>query len=177
MVDVGHVDQVAAREGEIGGDPRPLGPHGLFHHLYQDLLPLLDQFGDHPRRQGGLGGDVANPLVHVVHVVGFDHVVRGLFPDVELMKGARRWGGGLVADVVDVEKGRLVQADVDERCLHPRQHLAHPPLVDVADGAPGAGAVDVDLGDHPVFHQGDPGLLGGGIDDQQGGHGELAISS
>ena len=38
--------QEAAGQGEIAGEPGPLGARGLLHHLHQHLLPGLQQLGD-----------------------------------------------------------------------------------------------------------------------------------
>ena len=50
----------------------------------------------------------------------------------------------LLADVGDVEEGVLLEADVDERGLHPRQDPRDAPLVDVADDAALLGLLDED---------------------------------
>ena len=59
-----------------------------------------------------------------------------------------------VDDVGDVEEAVALEADVDERRLHPRQHLRHASLVDVADDAPLALALDEDLGHQVILENG-----------------------
>src|SRR5262249_4481664 len=53
-------------------------------------------------------------------------------------------------DLVDVEEAVSLQADVDERRLHPGQDVVDLPLVDVADDRATAAALDVELGDLPL---------------------------
>src|SRR5262249_6788202 len=56
-----------------------------------------------------------------------------------------------------------LQADVDERGLHPGQDVVDLPLVDVADDRATAAALDVELGDLPLVARGRLlALLGGG---------------
>ncbi len=70
-----------------------------------------------------------------------------------------------------MQEGRLLQADVDEGGLHPGQDPDHPALVDVAHDPPAAGALDVDLLQEPVLHDGHPHLLRGDVDqDLSSGH-------
>jgi hypothetical protein len=54
-------------------------------------------------------------------------------------------------DVGGVEEGRALEADLDEGRLHPGQHARDLALVDVADEAPAARALDVDLLEHAVL--------------------------
>ena len=61
-------------------------------------------------------------------------------------------------DLVDVEEGVLLQADVDEGRLHPGQHVGDLAQVDVADDA-ALGSFDVEFDEFPVLEQGDPGLV------------------
>ncbi|MNT38204.1 hypothetical protein D3C72_1743890 [compost metagenome] len=55
------------------------------------------------------------------------------------------------ADFRGVDERRAVQADVDERRLHPRQHPYHLALVDVADYAAALRALDMHLLQHTVL--------------------------
>jgi hypothetical protein len=53
-------------------------------------------------------------------------------------------------DVVGVQEAVLVDSDVDERRLEPRQDVVYAALVDVPDDRARAAALDVDLADSPV---------------------------
>ncbi|MNF70837.1 hypothetical protein D3C84_527640 [compost metagenome] len=51
-----------------------------------------------------------------------------------------------------MDKGGAIQADVDEGCLHPRQHANHFTLVDVADDAAPLGALNMHFLKNTVLH-------------------------
>ncbi|MCY1443943.1 hypothetical protein D9M71_603860 [compost metagenome] len=55
-------------------------------------------------------------------------------------------------DFRGVDKGGAIQADVDEGCLHPRQHANHFTLVDVADDATPLGAFNMHFLKNTVLH-------------------------
>ena len=74
---------------------------------------------------------------------------------------------GRAAHVRDVQVGALLEADVDERGLHPGEHALDPALVDVAGDAALALALDVELAQVPVLNERDPGLRPVGVDDEQ----------
>ena len=57
VVDRRHVDQVAPRKSDMGGNARPLGSQRLLRNLDQNLLALLEQVGDQ-----GHGGGRLTPL-------------------------------------------------------------------------------------------------------------------
>ena len=57
-------------------------------------------------------------------------------------------------DVGDVEEAVALEAEVDEGRLHARQDLRHAALVDIADDAAIALALDEDLGDQIVLENG-----------------------
>jgi hypothetical protein len=46
VVGLRHVDEEAPGQGDVRGDPRPLGADRLLGDLHQDVLPLLDQVLD-----------------------------------------------------------------------------------------------------------------------------------
>ena len=50
MIDSGHVDQMASRQGDVGGDAGALGADRLLGDLHQQLLPLLQQLLDRMQR-------------------------------------------------------------------------------------------------------------------------------
>ena len=58
-------------------------------------------------------------------------------------------------DLVDVEEAVLVEADLDERGLHPGQDVVDGAEVDVPGDRPALGPLDVDLGDLAVLDHGD----------------------
>ncbi len=58
-------------------------------------------------------------------------------------------------DLVDVEEAVLLEADLDERGLHPRQDVVDRAEVDVAGDRAAVGPLEVDLGDLVVLEHGD----------------------
>ena len=58
-------------------------------------------------------------------------------------------------DLVDVEEAVLLEADLDERGLHARQHVVDDAEVDVAGDRAALGPLEVDLGDAVVLEDGD----------------------
>ncbi len=69
-------------------------------------------------------------------------------------------------DLVDVEEAVLLEADLDERGLHPGQHVVDGALVDVAGDRAALGPLEVGLGDLVVLEDGDA-LLADVDGDQQ----------
>ena len=200
MIDRRHEDQEAARHRDVRGEPRPLGAERLLDDLDEDLLPFLQQVfdlrlrliaipiavaaaaipagGPRPasRRDGGTATAPATaasasclapsagtrerrraPCPSVVFVV----IVAGEL--LELLDG--------VDDLSDVEKRVALEADVDERRLHPGEDLGDPPLVDVADDAALILALDEDLDDLVVLENGDARVVRAGGDDHLLVHG------
>src|SRR5262249_38163726 len=64
-----------------------------------------------------------------------------------------------VDHIVDIEEPVALEAEVDEGGLHAGQNLRHAPLVDVADDAALALALDEDFGDEIVLEDGHHGLV------------------
>ena len=58
-------------------------------------------------------------------------------------------------DLVDVEEAVLLEADLDERCLHAGEHVVDDALIDVAGDRAPLGPLEVRLGDAVVFDHGD----------------------
>jgi hypothetical protein len=77
-------------------------------------------------------------------------------------------------EVGHVQEARLRESDVDERRLHSRQYADDFALVDVADDAAVACALDVHLRERIVLHERDPHLFGRRVDQDQLGHGAAA---
>src|SRR5581483_8431407 len=63
-------------------------------------------------------------------------------------------------DLVDVQKAVLLEADLDERRLHPGQHVVDDAQVDGAGDRAALGTLEVDLGDLVVLEHGDALLAG-----------------
>jgi hypothetical protein len=72
----------------------------------------------------------------------------------------------VVEYVADVEEGRLLEAHVYESGLHPGEHPDHAALVDVADDAPVALAIEVVLRDGTVLDECHARLAARGVDHQ-----------
>ena len=133
--------QVARGNADLGGQPRALAADRVLDHLHHDLGAVAQQFGDrdlHLHRRRGGGRVLA-------------------FAGVEL---------GAAEDVVGVQEGGALQADVDERRLHARHHPLHLALVDVADHPALAAALDVQLLQHAVLDHRDAGFARGHVDQQ-----------
>ena len=162
-----HVDEVPTGHRDVAGDARPLGADRVLRDLHQHLLALFEHVfdaaiaatallfsgrgwrGDRRRQGVALLVDLGLGLVlMLVVVVGFV-------------------GGH---DIADVEKGGLVETDLDKGRLHPRQHALHAAKVDVADDAAVAVALDEDFGDRALLHESDTCFKRGDVDDQLVGH-------
>ena len=133
------VDEEPSREGNLGGQPRPLVADGLLCHLDQDRVALLDQFLD--------GLDLARtaPTAPAVACVP----VRPLL----LVFVDREIGG--------VEKTSLIGADVDEGGLNAREDGVDFTEVDVPDQSHLIGAVEHELDEAVLFEQRYPRLMAG----------------
>ncbi len=59
-------------------------------------------------------------------------------------------------DLVHVEKAVLLEADLDERGLHPRQDVVDRPQIDIAGDRPALGALEIHLRDPIVLQDGNP---------------------
>jgi len=133
-----HEHEVTGGDADLGAEPRPLAAQGILDHLHQYLLALVQQVLD-----------AAPPRCLAADRVG-DH------------------GPGRVAgaggDVRGMQERAAFEPHLHESRLHPRQHPQDASLVDVADDAVPAGALDEHFLQHAVLHQGDAGLLGGHVD-------------
>jgi hypothetical protein len=70
-----------------------------------------------------------------------------------------------------VEEARAVQADLDERGLHAREHPCDLARIDVSDQAAARRALDVQLLGDTRLHHRDAGLLRRDVDQDVLGHG------
>ena len=114
---------------DVRGDARALGADRLLRDLDDDLLALAQQRVDLGR------------LAAVAVAAALAARARGLVVVVGLGRELAR----LVEVVADVQEGRLLEPDVDERRLHAGQHARHAPEHDGARHAALALALDVEL--------------------------------
>ena len=68
-------------------------------------------------------------------------------------------------DIIDMEKGGSLSSDVDERRFHPGKDFHNPAFINVANDTLFPFSFVLKLGQHPIFHQGDPGFVMAVIDD------------
>ena len=103
-------------------------------------------------------------------------VENGMLQELHIERGWRRgvvgniYKGRVQRVMPGMQEGRTLQADVDERRLHPRQHPLHPALVDVADHAAAPATLDVQFLQHAVLDHRDAGLARGDVDQDLLGH-------
>ena len=81
------------------------------------------------------------------------------------------YGFHLIENVGDIEEGCFLQTDINEGRLHAREHPDDSAAVDVADNSQFTVALDVELGNVAALQEGNPRLMGRGVDDQFFGHG------
>jgi hypothetical protein len=136
----------------VRGEPCAFGPERLLDDLHQDLLARLQE-----RLDLGLV-TLAPPAALVGHIAAA--LLAVLVPAFHALEGVHR-----VDDVGHVEEAVALEADVDERRLHARQHFGDAALVDVADHSALALALDRDLDDLVVLENGHHGLVAVGRDD------------
>ena len=77
----------------------------------------------------------------------------------------------MLPDVGDVQERRALEADLDERALHARQHARHAAEVDVADEPARARTLDVQFLHHALLEHGDTRFLRRDVDQDFMGHG------
>ena len=149
----GNEHEVAAREGHLRGEARPLGGDGLLGHLDEDGLASRH---------------------HVLHVSLLVDV-RFELEVAEVGRGLRSFDGPLGIlfeaavlrpEIEVVEKGILGMTDVHKSCVQAGQHLLDPAEVDVPDRIFLVAIVFMEFDQMAVFQHGNaqPGL--GLVDDQ-----------
>src|SRR5690606_18174420 len=69
-------------------------------------------------------------------------------------------------NVVDIQKSRLFESDVDEGGLHSGQYASHAALVDISDDPLALSTLDQDFLDLPAFHKSDSRLGKRGVHDE-----------
>ncbi len=152
VIDRRHEHQKPAGHRDVRRQARALGAERLLDDLDQDLLARVQQLFDFRLRAAGSFAAVglARPLV----------VAR-----IELVELLHR-----VDDVGDVEESVALETEVDERALHAGKHFRDPALVDVADDAALALALDENFSGEIVFENGHHGFVAVGGDDHLLGH-------
>src|SRR5262249_2953334 len=156
-----HEDEEATRHRDVGRKAGAFRAERLLHNLDDDFLALAKELFDLRLRpiaiaprigasRGRAGPGFAAPAPAVTAPVR---------PAVEFVELLR------VDHIVDIEEPVALEAEVDEGGLHAGQNLRHAPLVDVADDAALALALDEDFGDEIVLEDGHHGLVAVGGDD------------
>src|SRR5207247_7694404 len=106
--------EVPYGEGNLGRDPRPLGPDRSLLNLHHELLAFFQQLLDGPRglatRPGELGA--------LVIFLAVDEGIPGL---------------RVVRQIRDMDEGRPFHSDVDKSRLHAWKDFDDLPFVDVPD--------------------------------------------
>ena len=125
----GRQDEVAAGNGNIGGDASALGPDGGLGDLHDDFLA----FGKDSVDPRGRSAASAPALSSASAGAGFL-----LAPDI-------------VEVVAHVEEGGFFEANVDKGRLHPREYPADATLDHVSDDALSAPAFDVEFRELGLF--------------------------
>ena len=109
---------------------------------------------DEASGQRDLGGEPRALRLHRV-LDGLDeHVLAPLDQILDLASALAALELG-ADDLVDIEEAVLLEADLDERCLHAGQDVVDDAEVDVARDRPALRPLEVDLGDLVVFEHGD----------------------
>src|SRR5690606_10725034 len=151
---VGHVDEEAAREGDLAGDPAALGADRLLGDLDEDGLALLQHVAD--VGDGAPAAAAPAPAVAVavagpggLGVLGLVGAVLALLLLARLLVLLR------LDEVGGVEEGALLQADVHEGRLEPGQHRVHAAEIDVPYRPALVRTVVEELDEGVVFQDGD----------------------
>ncbi len=126
---VGHVDQIAGRDGEVGGEPCALGSEGVLHHLHHHVGTFPHQLGDVQVALAVAGADVGGleeggarqPCIHEGGLHARQHATDLALVDVAHQAPA---GGAFY------------------------EHLLHHPVLDQCHAGLGRGDVDQDLFAH-----------------------------
>jgi hypothetical protein len=144
----GRQDQVTPGDGDVGGDPGPLGADRVLRHLHHDLLALGEQGVD--LRLGAATVATVSPAAARPRLL------------LGVQLGERV---GLIEIVAHVQEGGLLQTDVHEGRLHARQHPVHPPQGDRARDAAVGLAFDVELREVSLLENRHAGLTRIGVDE------------
>ena len=147
-----------------------LAPAFVLDALRDADVRVLRQVHQHPagdadlgRQARALGADRVLDHLHQQRLAFgedfFDRLLRRL-SRLAVAVAAR----ALLPDVGDVEEGRALQADLDERRLHAREHARHLAHVDIAHQPAARRALDVQFLRDAALHHGDPRFLRRDVD-------------
>jgi len=157
---IGDQDQKTPRQGDLGGHPRPLAGNRLLGHLHQDRLA---------------GAQLRLAVIAAVMVLTLVIIVVAASAPARSVDGVSGEdlveGGEILADIGKMEKGVLVEADVDKGGLHALDHLGDLAVIDVADHAFIFGFFEIELSQPPVFKDCDARFADGDVDDNFFFHG------
>ncbi len=130
---IGQQHQVAGRNRDLRGQARAFAADRVLDHLHHDFLALVHQRGDRwgRLRRRRRRRRLADALRHAALA--------------RLLRQAQ--------DVGRVQERGALQPQFDEGGLHARHYPLHAALVDIADHAAAARALDVQLLQHAVFDQ------------------------
>ncbi len=143
---------------------RALRAERLLGNLDDDVLSFLQQLFDF-----GFGLSLL-PILVLVSPLPF---TLALQPGLTVLVSALELVE-IADDVGDVQEPVSLQADLDEGGLHAGQHLGHPALVDIADHAAIALALNEDLRELVVLEDGHAGFVAVGRNDHFLVHGGVS---
>ena len=164
----GKEHQVAAGQRDVRAHPRALAGERVLAHLDHDLLPLLEQVDDRRTRRGRRQRPLADPRRRFRRPRAFRSSRDAARPR-RIVRCAVGVVRAVVVDhrVAHVEEGVALEAEIDERRLHAGQHARHAALVQVADQAAVAVALERELGEAVVLEHGDPRLVRIALDQER----------
>jgi hypothetical protein len=146
----------------MGREASALRAERLLHHLDDDFLAFAKQIFDLRLRPIPIApriGSTRGRAGPAVAARPAPAVALRVILVVELVELLR------VDHIVHIEESVALEAEVDEGGLHAGQDLRHAPLVDVADDAALALALDEDFGDEIILEDGHHGFVAVGGDD------------
>jgi hypothetical protein len=163
---LGHVDDVAPRDGHEGGDARALRPQRLLGDLDQDFLALVQHLLD---GYGGLAPvERLGARLRVALAVTIINVRRILF---RVGSGRSRIVAPIGRVISTVEEGVLLESDVDEGRLHARKDIGDHAFVDIADDGAAARPLHVELHELRAILHGETGFRHAGVNNDALSHG------
>ena len=145
MLVLGQEHQQAARDADLGGQACALGANRVLDDLHHQGLAFKHLFFNGHGRHRGACLGVGMPRIDAGH------------------------------QVRHMQEGGALQADVNERRLHARQHARHAAQVDIAHQAALERSLDVQLLNCTVLHHGHTGFLGRPIDQNVLLHREVKV--
>ncbi len=148
--------QLAAQDFALGLVPDPLGDADV--RVLRQVDEQSSGKADLRRKAGALGADRV-----------LDHLHEQRLPLVQDLLDRTRVAAAvpvlpMLPDVGDVQERRPLEADLDERALHPGEHSRDTAETDVADETPRARALDVEFLHDALLEHRDAGFLRGYVD-------------